>query len=719
MAQADDASCQNHGMETRKRTPLELFNLPQHFTIPLFQRPYVWEEEEQWAPLWQDIRRTVESRMESPFKAVSHFLGAVVLQASEPVSGNMGVWNVVDGQQRLTTLQLLMDATQALLSEQGMDSSARQLEGLTHNPSHYIAKGESSLKVRHLNRDRAAFDEVMNADPSLSYEDLENNGTRLVLAHQYFRRVAKEWLGSPDDPLFPVRADHLAEVLQGGLQLVSIDLTPDEDSQEIFETLNARGTPLTAADLVRNFVFQRLEVEGADSKGAYERDWPFETKFWETQVSVGRKTVGRSSLFLNQWLISRQGEEISPSSTFSAFKRYVNSNADVTMKDLLPEIRRQADRYEAWTEAAARNDGNLSAVEMAVYRMKASGIELLKPLLLFLTDPVRQIPPAVIQEIISNTESWIYRRQLLRLTNSDLGRIIAEMIRSTKDTAAGDLVERVTAHLTRLNVTSTYWPGDAEVRSALKTEPVYRRYPRARTRMLLEAAENHFRAETHQPQVERGRLPIEHVLPQAWQDSWSVGSPEEAEARASRVHRLGNLTLLTQSLNSKVSNGSWEMKRQALLKHNTITLTGRILNATEGGSWDERLIDRRTDELIDTLLQVWPTPEGHSGVVVDPQTKSVEGVEFVRIVESGLVSVGDELHSTHRDFVGSTATVLPAGQLMVQGKSYASPTAAARSLIKKATNGWYFWATADGRRLMDHRAEFVSQQSSARRPSDP
>ncbi|WP_115932231.1 DUF262 domain-containing protein [Citricoccus muralis] len=129
------------------------------------------------------------------------------------------------------------------------------------------------LKVRHLNKDRAAFDEVMNADPSLSYDELVNHGSRIARAHRYFRRVTEEWLGSPNDPAFALRADHLAEVLQGGLQLVSIDLTPDEDSQEIFETLNARGTPLTAADLVRNFVFQRLEGEGADSKSAYDPTW--------------------------------------------------------------------------------------------------------------------------------------------------------------------------------------------------------------------------------------------------------------------------------------------------------------------------------------------------------------------------------------------------------------------------------------------------------------
>ncbi|MFB9072299.1 DUF1524 domain-containing protein [Citricoccus parietis] len=249
-----------------------------------------------------------------------------------------------------------------------------------------------------------------------------------------------------------------------------------------------------------------------------------------------------------------------------------------------------------------------------------------------------------------------------------------------------------------------------EVRSALATESVYRRYPRARMRMILESAENFYRSETHQPQVERNRLPIEHVLPQSWQESWPAGTPEEVEARSSRVHRLGNLTLLTQSLNSKVSNAAWDIKRKALLQHNTLTLTGRILSETENSGWDETLIDRRTDELIGTLLQVWPTPYGHQGTVVDPQAKSVEGIDLRHLIDAGVLSVGETLHSTHRDFPGSTATVLDGGKLEVQGKTYASPSAAAKSLRKRATNGWYFWAIRDGQRLMNVRAEFIAQR---------
>ena len=107
-------------VETFKRTPLQLFNLPQHFVIPLFQRPYVWKEDEQWEPLWKDIRRVADLRISEPHLAPQHFLGAVVLQAHEAESARLTTWNVIDGQQRLTTLQLLADATGAIFAQAGL-----------------------------------------------------------------------------------------------------------------------------------------------------------------------------------------------------------------------------------------------------------------------------------------------------------------------------------------------------------------------------------------------------------------------------------------------------------------------------------------------------------------------------------------------------------------------------------------------------------------------
>jgi hypothetical protein len=427
-----------------------------------------------------------------------------------------------------------------------------------------------------------------------------------------------DWLDSAVDGAAE-RCQALAGVLTRGLQLVAINLTVTENSQEIFETLNARGTPLTAADLIRNFVFQRLAAEGADTR-AHLDEWPFETDFWEKEVSVGRFPMQRSSLFFNRWLIARVGEEISPRATFTRFKQYVEHvdlENDQKVADLLPLIRQQAETYEVWTTAASEGERQLTRVEMAVYRMQASASELLKPLLIWLHEPGLEVPGDVVDRVVSIVESWLVRRQLLRLNIGDLGRIVADIIRAHERTPPTELAGSIEAYLSRLNVTSTYWPGDAEIRETLRTEPVFRRSKKARTRMLLEAIEDAYRRGTNQPQVPRRGYPIEHILPQKWAQHWPVHDTQAEEFRAEHVHRLGNLTLLTNSLNSKVSNGPWATKREALQTHDTLLLNSRLLSTLDG-TWNEAGIEARTEAMIDVLLATWPVPAAHEGVVSDP-----------------------------------------------------------------------------------------------------
>ncbi len=697
-------------MDTHVRTPQEIFLQPQHLVVPPFQRAYVWDKDEQWVPLWQDVRRLAEIRLGDRFSNPTHFLGAVVVQAQEQVPGNLQGSNIIDGQQRLTTLQLLMDAAGAVLEEAGKDALAAQLDVLTHNQTMYVPDGSTRLKVRHTNRDRAAFDEVMNADPPVDHGGLRHSGSLVAHAHEYFTSAVAEWLGDFAADNFAERADTLVQVLTRGLQLVAINLAVNENSQEIFETLNARGTPLTAADLIKNFVFQRLDSEGADTKRAYTEDWPFDAKFWETEVSVGRYPVSRSSLFFNQWLVSRAGEEVSPKSTFTRFKHFVERESGQKVTDLLPTIKQQADLYEAWTVAADSPDRQLTRVELAVYRMKASDVELLKPLLIWLHRPGRDLPRSVIDQVIAAAESWVVRRQLLRLTGSDLGRIIADLIRDHSDAPAAELPERVRTHLSRLNVSSNYWPGDEEIRQALLPDQAYRRFKRGRLRMLLEAIEDHHRQGTNQPQVSRRGYPIEHVLPQKWTDNWPVDGLEAEQNRANHVHRLGNLTLLTNNLNSKVSNGPWTGKREALQLHDTLLMNSRLLAATQQGTWDEDGIDARTSRHVDILLQVWPVPEGHEGAVIDPQAKAQDWIQIKHLVAAKLLSPGTVLTPRGGQWKGRTAVVRADGLIELDGKTFDSPSGAGKHAKGGPTNGWYFWRLPDGRKLVDVRSAFTGEE---------
>ena len=697
---------------------MQVFSLPQQLVIPLFQRPYVWDEEDQWSPLWQDVRRVAELRLSNQAPNATHFLGAVVVQAQDAQLGSITASNVIDGQQRLTTLQLLMDATAAVLDELGHASLSGQLGTLTHNQAYFSEESDSALKIRHTNRDRAAFEEVMSAEAPVDYGTLRNASSKIVLAHQFFSNEVAGWLR----PLPPTEQEPAARALVGalttGLQLVAINLTPSENSQEIFETLNARGTPLTAADLIKNFVFQRLELEGADSRKAYATDWPFEQKYWETEVSVGRYLVSRSSLFFNQWLVAKTGESIGLQSTFTRFKWWVEHDSGAPMTEILKEIKYHADRYEAWTRAVEDSTRQLSRVEMCVYRMAASDTEVLKPLLIWLHEPARALSPHTIDAVVSVCESWVMRRLLLRLPGSDLGRVLADVIRAHADARDDDIVSRISSHLSRLNVTSTYWPGDEEVRTTLATEAAYRRFKRGRLRSILEAIENRYRAETSQPQVPRLNYPIEHVLPQKWQDTWAVATAEQEMERASRVHRLGNLTLLTGPLNSKVSNGPWLEKRHELRKYDTLLLNSRLLQDCGEGEWGEDAIDARTARLIDEILAIWPVPAGHIGEVIDPQAKTSDWVELKDLVRAGLLQPGTVLRPASVQFNDVQAVVTPQGGLLLDGQVFESPSGAGKHLQGRATNGWHWWLLPDKRKLADLRALHTGARETPRESFD-
>ncbi len=168
-------------MITQVKTPREVFYQPQRLMVPLFQRPYVWGEDGQWAPLWEDIQRLAGRRVNLEGHA-PHFLGAVVVQQLMGEIGTLPVRTVIDGQQRLTTLQLLLSAVYEQVRLAGFESIARQVQDLVENPEHFTSHPEDRFKVWPTNRDRPAFNEVMAAIAPVNHGNLKNANSRMVSA---------------------------------------------------------------------------------------------------------------------------------------------------------------------------------------------------------------------------------------------------------------------------------------------------------------------------------------------------------------------------------------------------------------------------------------------------------------------------------------------------------------------------------------------------------
>jgi hypothetical protein len=687
-------------VETRVITPQMIFMQPQRLIVPLFQRPYVWNEDSQWEPLWADVTRVAQRLLNEPGgRHQPHFLGAVVIQQLQNPMGTMQERTIIDGQQRLTTLQLLLDALHAELVAVAADQPATRIESLVTNAEAFWEHPEDRFKVWPTNRDRAAFNAVMGADLPVRYAALGHSGSRMVKAHEYFADRAREWLQIDENT--QSRATAIERAVRDQMQMVVIDLTADENAQEIFETLNARGAQLTAADLIKNFIFQRLSESGVDVEAVYEQYWKeFETGFWETEISAGRVRQHRSSMFLNQWLIAQTGEEILAREVFYRFKSYADFEAGVTMVELLGKLHRAAQVYRGFVNSAVQLTGPLDRLGVFAYRTGVLESEVVKPLILFLLDPDEDaIPIDQLTKSLQVVESWLVRRMLIRATSKSYTQVFAELITHVGKEgrqAAGDVVEE---YLRRQTAANWYWPDDTEVTAAVRMLPAYRRLSRGRLRMVLEALEDHERgwrgedAGLGGERVARGQYAIEHIMPRRWQTHWPLEEGRAAVEREQLIDTIGNLTLLTGKLNSKVSNGPWagpDGKRVALLAHDVLFLN-RQLRYMAKDAWTDAQIQARTERLIESVLTVWPVPSGHTSTSSASSKRPGRRVEIADLIAAGLLDEGATLYARRQRVAHRTATVLQDGALDVDGVRFTAPSGAAKVVSGHSENGWNFW----------------------------
>jgi hypothetical protein len=711
-------------VETQVRTPQMVFMQPQRLVVPLFQRPYVWNEENQWEPLWNDLVRVADRVLARPSdRRQAHFLGAVVLQQVQRQTGLMQERTIIDGQQRLTTLQLLLDALHAeLLHAQAMQPAMR-IEPLVTNAAPFCSRPEDRFKVWPTNRDRSAFNSVMGAEPPVDYGSIGHAGEKMVQAHRFFSDRAREWLSADDHDEATAKAAAIELSARELLQIVVIDLTVDENAQEIFETLNARGAQLTAADLIKNFIFQRLLEAGADVDGAYQQRWKdFETSFWEKEISVGRLRYARSALFLNHWLIARTGEEVLAREVFARFKRYADHDGGLPMAALLEQIHRAALVYRRFGEGAASVAGPVDRLGLFGYRTGVLESEVIKPLVLWLLDPeLPGIPDLQIAKALESIESWMVRRMLVRATTKNYNQVVAELIRDLQAGDRGSSGDHIESFLSKQTSASRYWPDDQELIDELTPLPAYDRLGRGRLRMVLEAVEDHVRGWCSGRQgiggerVARGEFAIEHVMPRKWHTHWPQDDGHDDADRDRINNTLGNLTLLTGRMNSRVSNGPWlgvSGKRQEL-ERSDVLLLNRELIKRAGDRWTDEAVRNRTQEMIRRIIEIWPAPPGHKAGVARERPRLRRKILLSDLIAGGALEPGLQLYPQRKQFRHRVATLLADGSIEVDGEAFPRPSDAASAIVGKRMSGWWFFLTdvSSGRSLRDVRRDYVDSMA--------
>ncbi len=626
----------------RETTLQELLEGSKQYQVPLYQRTYSWTPR-QLERLWEDIEKLAQDRREAPH--TTHFIGSLVL-APSPSNGPAGVQEflVVDGQQRLTTLSLLLCA---LRDHRAATESAEHRERI--DQQYLINRWKSQqhrLKLLPTQADRAAYLACLDATPQAGGAD------PVGAAYRYFRAR----LVAADDPVDPLDIQRIEDAVISGLALVSVTAQAGDNAHRIFESLNNTGLRLTQGDLLRNYLFMRLPTRG---EAVYQGLWlplqeslsapELELLFWLDLVHRDPRVKQTDVYATQQARLDRLQSEREIEAEIERFARL----AHLLKKILQPPL-----------------EGD-PAVQTRLQRLLDWGTTTVYPLLLHLLDR-RDQGSATAQEVaraMLYVESFLVRRLIIGRATANINRILLSIVTEMNQRLPVD--EAVRQYL---SAGRKYYATDSDIRTALATMPYYLNgRPHQRALVLRWLEQSYGNKEPVNPST----LTIEHVLPQTLNLAWQQALAEDLlpgedlrQVHEALVHTLGNLTLT--GYNSTLSNSGFGVKR------NKLVTSGLSMNQeiAQEERWSRAQILARAARLAERVISTWPAPVLSSGQGVGPAWETM-ATALAETPAGSWTTYGDlaALIGTHPVAVGQRLASHPApnAHRVLQSEGTVSP----------------------------------------------
>ena len=642
------------------------------YKIPLFQRSYVWDEEDQWKPLWDDIKGRFS-------QTGIHFTGTLVIQKENQLDNGGAsknkIYDIIDGQQRLTTFQIILCVLRDL---------AKKIEykDIEEDANTYILNRRTA---RDSNERYKLIPKDLDKESFLQLVDGEIGGSsgRIRDAYNYFKTEIMNHVQNDSNKM-----SNLFETILANFGFVQILLDSGDEPEKIFESLNARGKRLLQFDLLRNNLFLRAHQ---DRDRLYREYWDhFETPYWDPEEKSGTS----SEMFLQHFLMAKLGaERVKPE--FNIYQRQYRPRIEDTdtIEDEFSELQKYAEAYQEMTDC---KDNSEIGQRMKFY--KTFELTTLHPFILFMKCEIG-LSGDELNYVFDILESYTIRRMLccrgkrgLLKFNIFFSELISEL---RGNFGLKSFIQRL---FTETSNTNRY-PTDDEIGPALHTR--YDEYPilipddstivfpdnrvvkavlqglwtetagAIKTRLiryilyrieLMKRCEDKFT----EPLVFQDNLTtLEHVMPNEWKETWHLpiadGSViyekssgnlgiyvnrETADeyliydklfsdsyktknpdwksqparngltkdsysdafnlalARDHVLQNMGNLTLVTRELNSKLGNQTFPEKKEALIKHSGLKLNNEIC---QHDIWDINEIHARSEKLIAYVCRIWPS----------------------------------------------------------------------------------------------------------------
>lgn len=552
-------------MEARPVQIIEFFNGVRQMLIPLFQRTYEWKDKE-WETLWNDILERYEHFEER--SDVSHFTGAIVTSPARSFPVGVTKNLVIDGQQRLTTIAILLCAIRSLFEE-----DPRQTRRITKLLVNEDEEGLDYYKILPTQSDRPAFQALL-AESSNAPDSLFRR------AFLFFRKK----LQGKDSNDQPIDVARFLETVQTRINVVSIHLGDADDPYLIFESLNAKGAPLTQGDLVRNYLLLRIHT--SDQQSVYDQHW----------LPLQERLGAHLPEFIRLYLVMQRAEEVTKGDVYSVLKRHIADLDDRQVPAQVAHLAHFSVLYN-WIIAPESAANLAPKVAESLARIQRWELTTSHPLLLKLlalhddgklgVDDLRTCLKAI--------ESFAVRRVICGVPTNQLKRIFISLVKDIDVADPAGSLQRILA----AGTLGRRWPKDEEFETAWIKYHAYSN-PRDRCRFILESLE---REHPHREPASFESVSIEHVLPQTPSADWhrELGS-DVGTQRDTWAHTIGNLTLT--AYNGELGNMSFARKKE-IYKDSHFELNRYFEPLTR---WDADAIQARARALFPLANRLWPRP---------------------------------------------------------------------------------------------------------------
>lgn len=541
--------------------------------IPVYQRNYDWGIA-QCARLFDDLEALAAADRE---KQPRHFFGAVVGK-----SEGSWKWVVIDGQQRLTTISLLIlaiaHAVEAGDIEAGEDPDlARKLVDdfllVDANPNNL------KFKLKPVKNDAAAYQALFGP------EDDFVASSNVTANYRYFReRLRKTSL----------TAGQVWDAVSR-LEVMHLDLEAHDDPQRIFESLNSTGLNLSESDKIRNFVLMNQKLD--EQNRLYEQRWN----------PIEENVDYRTDWFIRWYLTAKTNRTPKSDDVFEAFKRFAQRS-----DDSIPQILDDMYEYSKNSRAITHTDTGFTAVDRRLRRANLVLIDAVHPFLMPVVGDARRgvITAQDFDDVVRVIENYTFRRLTCQIAANSMAKIFATAYSEMRKlrTAGQNYADLLTWFLRRRDGGSARFPTDADFRESFETRDFYHVRPSYR-QYLFDVLENGDSKDNRDiaDKIESGDLTIEHIMPQTLSPAWEEElGPDAANVHDTWENRIGNLTVT--GYNSVYSNSSFQKKKE--MAEGFATSPYRLNEDVKStGHWTESAMRARSQRLVARALDYWTFAE--------------------------------------------------------------------------------------------------------------